>query len=1072
VLLSAGQLDPSFGVSGTVQTAIDANPTFDEVNAVTTEPGGKIIAVGTSLESVDDPKWGLALPPNKTSYNFAVARYLPDGQPDPTFGYLVGNNIPADLPGASPGTLITDFSGGSRSSTTVADSNDYAYGVVVLPNSDILVAGITLSGALNGFNTPVVCVAVYNFQGVLESEFISTNPLNTFGSMSYNQTTKTLTIVGSSQYETTDSDFQIYRYSVVPRTATVSVDGAFNGGALAIPFQSYSADFATSVAENSDGSLIVGGFSDTSTYNQITGHKEFVVLKVSNLGVLDSSFEDVIDFGGTDAEATSLAIQSDGKILVAGYGDNEGQILRLQANGTLDDTFGGRGIVPLGNIVPTNIFVQPNGRIVVTGGNSFNTVTYNPFLDDETEANPPQPNPQPSADAYFVADRLTSNGVLDTTFGNGGTATVSLSNYIEASSAVYQPLYGKIIIGGTTVTGNLGSGGETNGYAFGIYGDFTLAQLTGDSLAPTAELAANDIDTEGATSLTFTVTYRDAVEMDAATLGSGNIQVTEPTLGYSQDATFVSASPAVNSPEIIATYSITPPGGSVTASDNGTYTVSVLPNQVADTSGFYVAAQNLGAFVIAVGQAQPVLPTASLSAPAITGYSGGSSYTFTVTYTDPVNLINVSTLGNGNVLVTGPGLYSQLATLVSASTEINSNTVVATYNIPAPGGSFLSTGNGAYTVVMQPAQVSDVPSVTGASPDYVTPGDLGTFVVELSAPPATGGTTNNSAPTAVLNPVSTITTPVDTITFSVTYTDTGSALQAATLANNNAAIIVTAPNGTTYAATYISIDNDSNGSPRTVTYQITSPAGAFAPGDSGTYTVDLVNDQIEDATGAFITGGAIGDFTINIPTYNVSPTGLLAINGTNAADSIFVDVVGSQYRVIFNNDQTDYPTNTINAILVNGLAGNDTITIDPSVTIPATINGGVGDDTLSAGGGTIGDLLAGGPGNDNLIGGTGADTLRGGQGADSIVAGSGNDMLFGGQGDDTLVGGTGVDTLQAGAGNNLYYGNANALATQYNAVNGSQDTLNAGGGYNNAFIDFDDVLVGTFQQTTMETFLG
>jgi Ca2+-binding RTX toxin-like protein len=97
-----------------------------------------------------------------------------------------------------------------------------------------------------------------------------------------------------------------------------------------------------------------------------------------------------------------------------------------------------------------------------------------------------------------------------------------------------------------------------------------------------------------------------------------------------------------------------------------------------------------------------------------------------------------------------------------------------------------------------------------------------------------------------------------------------------------------------------------------------------------------------------------------------------------------------------------------------------------TITIPVTMNGNDGVDTLT--GGTAGDTLNGGnksdvlsgnggndtidTGNDNdtsVDGGTGDDTLIGGGGADSLNGGDGNDRLDGGDKDDVLDGGNGID---------------------------------------------------------------
>ena len=94
---------------------------------------------------------------------------------------------------------------------------------------------------------------------------------------------------------------------------------------------------------------------------------------------------------------------------------------------------------------------------------------------------------------------------------------------------------------------------------------------------------------------------------------------------------------------------------------------------------------------------------------------------------------------------------------------------------------------------------------------------------------------------------------------------------------------------------------------------------------------------------------------------------------------------------------------------INGNGGEDTIVLDPTVPVPATLRGGPGDDHLIGGAGD--DKLVGGPGDDSLIGRGGNDSLFGGSGDDQLVGGSGDDRLLGGSGTDLLLGGSGVNEV-------------------------------------------------------------
>ena len=174
---------------------------------------------------------------------------------------------------------------------------------------------------------------------------------------------------------------------------------------------------------------------------------------------------------------------------------------------------------------------------------------------------------------------------------------------------------------------------------------------------------------------------------------------------------------------------------------------------------------------------------------------------------------------------------------------------------------------------------------------------------------------------------------------------------------------------------------------------------------SGNAGNDLIQGQ--GSTGDTLDGGD-GDDTLN---------------GGSGNDLIRESFVGD--ATLTNSLMTGRGSDTIidseRALLFGGTVGQS---IDASAFFVAgltsvTLNGGGGDDTLTASDGNdvvVGaggsDLLDGGLGNDRMFGGSGADTLIGGQGNDFIkgLGGSG-DRLSGGEGDDTLNGGRGVDRI-------------------------------------------------------------
>jgi hypothetical protein len=109
---------------------------------------------------------------------------------------------------------------------------------------------------------------------------------------------------------------------------------------------------------------------------------------------------------------------------------------------------------------------------------------------------------------------------------------------------------------------------------------------------------------------------------------------------------------------------------------------------------------------VVVAKAAPAANvTAALTAAPVTT-AGGSSYTFTIKYNDPAKIRSAS-LGNGDVLVTGPKNFKAVAKLVSVNPTTDATAVTATYSIVAPAKKWAAAANGAYTVTVRAKSVSN-----------------------------------------------------------------------------------------------------------------------------------------------------------------------------------------------------------------------------------------------------------------------------------------------------------------------------------------------------------------------------
>ena len=195
--------------------------------------------------------------------------------------------------------------------------------------------------------------------------------------------------------------------------------------------------------------------------------------------------------------------------------------------------------------------------------------------------------------------------------------------------------------------------------------------------------------------------------------------------GFDQLASLVSVSSTTDGSPLVATYRITAPGGAWGTANAGTYTATMQANQVSDTHNNFVAAGTLGSIHIDSTDTTP--PTAVADPTSIV--IGTSTATFSVTYSDPDDVILWSSIDGNDIRMTGPAGFDQLASLVSVNSTTDGSPLVATYQITAPGGAWGTANAGTYTATMQANQVSDTHN------NFVAAGTLGSFTVGSSRIP-------------------------------------------------------------------------------------------------------------------------------------------------------------------------------------------------------------------------------------------------------------------------------------------------------------------------------------------------
>lgn len=245
-----------------------------------------------------------------------------------------------------------------------------------------------------------------------------------------------------------------YNFALARHNMDGSPDTSFGmAGTVVTPFSAEGEDKINAIAIQTDGKIVVAGAT-----RPISGYSDVAIARYNADGSLDSGFgtRGKVIFSAPYADAAhAIAIQADGKIIVAGYtqtkvwdgtaGSYEAHDflgLRYHPNGTPDTTFGTGGKVTTNfggatdsRDIAEAMVIQADGKIVLAGGE----------------------------DAFLFA-RYNTNGSLDTSFGIGGRASINVpvrnafQSYPHAYGLTLQK-DGKLVATGTVII----QGCTTNG---------------------------------------------------------------------------------------------------------------------------------------------------------------------------------------------------------------------------------------------------------------------------------------------------------------------------------------------------------------------------------------------------------------------------------------------------------------------------------------------------------------------------------------------------------------------------------------------------------------------------------
>ena len=372
-----GDLDASFGGDGRVLTDFGAS---DVAHAVTVQPDGRIVAAG----AVGGPGGS----------DFALARYRPDGSPDPGFSgdgrvnTRVGVKDSANAVAIQPdgrivaggetaagdgrfalvrydpnGSLDPSFGGDGKVTTDIGGGDDGAFALAIQPDGRIVAAGNTAFGGGN------FGVARFNADGSLDPSFAGNGKLEI--GLGGEETAHGVAIQSDGRIVVAGStDIGDGGFALVRLDPEGSPDPTFDGDGLV--YTDHNDDTgARAVAIQGDGRIVAAGAEDV-------GDSDFALNRYNPDGSLDPSFAGngyvSTDFAGGEEVARAIAIQADGGIVVAGErtpGNADFALARYAPDGSLDPSFGadGRILTEFGEFdFATGVAIQPDGRIVAAGG--------------------------------------------------------------------------------------------------------------------------------------------------------------------------------------------------------------------------------------------------------------------------------------------------------------------------------------------------------------------------------------------------------------------------------------------------------------------------------------------------------------------------------------------------------------------------------------------------------------------------------------------------------------------------------------------------------------------------------
>lgn len=852
--------------------------------------------------------------------------------------------------------------------TTSGRGSFFGRDVALQADGKILVAGYSWPNA----NNSDFALVRYNNDGSVDTNFGVGGRVTTklgFGGQFNSDYGENLAIqadgrilVAGSSYDGQQDNFALVRYN-----SDGSLDTNLDSDGIVSTAISNGSHHGKSVVLQPDGKIIVAG-----------GLGDFALVRYNSNGSLDSSFD--IDgrvtttFGTPHAWGHSVAIQPDGKILVAGSSydglRSNYALVRYNSNGSLDTSFDGDGkvlsLIANGYSFAENfdyarysVAIQNDGKILVAGSLRV------------------------GVNSNFLLIRHNADGSLDTSFGVGGVMSTDISGKVDMGYSVAIQADGKILVSG--ISENVGvydvalvrynSSGSLD-TTFG--GDGSITTSLGSShdygysvaIQPDGKILVAGSSHDGSKHVFALVRYNSDGSLDYS-FGGANQPDTFPVFTENstpvvldQDVTIYDTDLAV-----VGNYA----GSSITiqrlgsASDQDHFSAAGSVLHLLEGHTFSVSNTWVGTVTRNGGGILTLTFNSEATHALVNSTLQGIAYG-NVSEAPPENVTLQWTFSDGNTDAQGIG---------GALTATGSTTV---YISPTNDAPVLSTGapSLANVSVRQTNPIGQsVASFLGNSlsdPDGLSPqgiaihassGGAGRWQYRLN------GQDEWTEIGSVSNADALLLSTTDFVRF---LSDGSAATQA--------------------SVSYYGWDQSSGAAGGRIDASNRGGTTAFSTA-SNTATLNVFDAVISSSS-----------YTLKADEYDLELTGSSAINGTgNALDNLITGNAG-------NN-------------ILSGMAGDDVLIGRAG---KDTLDGGLGEDTadysdqtadvsIALGGRTpwisvrIGNQVEDRLKNiEHLIGGSGNDSLAGDAKANRLYGGLGNDSLDGGAGADTLVGGAGDDT--------------------------------------------------------------